>query len=63
MTVTLEHHTGRVVVKRHVVKFVQDQNYITLFFDKVFHPTMVYTKLPVNAYGVKDIYKITKVEV
>jgi hypothetical protein len=63
MTVTLTHRTGQKVVKKHIVKFTQDEDYITLYFDRNLHPTMVYTKLPVKAYGMDGIYKISKVEV
>lgn len=61
MTVTLTHHTGHEVVQKHIVKFTQDEDYITLYFDPILHPTMRYTKMPVRAYG-KPVYKISKVE-
>lgn len=61
MTVTLTHHTGHEVIQKHIVKFTQDEDYITLYFDPILHPTMRYTKMPVRAYG-KPVYKISKVE-
>ena len=60
MTVTFTHRTGQQVVKRHVVKFTQDDDYITLYFDPNLHPTIRYVKIPVRAYG-SEVYKIIKV--
>ena len=62
MTITLIHRTGKKLVERNIVKYTQDADYITVYYDPAINPLVRYEKFPVRAYGV-EAFRIGKIEV
>ena len=44
------------------LKYTQDADYITVYYDPVINPLIRYEKFPVRAYGV-EAFRIGKIEV